>query len=185
MSFLFSIQGNVVYPNPETLLISPFKEIWERDKSKGKEVAIQEFSYIEFMTSMLRSNPFREYPENRKESVIRQEVIKEENWKPDSLVKQAMEKIILYQEEGSISYSYWLSNKLAAEKIIDFFNNFDMDERNPKTFNPIYKPKDITSSIADAERTLNTLNNLKKKVDEEVYEEVRNKGNKEISVFAK
>ena len=35
MAYLFKVEGKTVYPNDEVLLISPFKEIWERDKSKG------------------------------------------------------------------------------------------------------------------------------------------------------
>lgn len=184
MSLLFQIQGKAVFPNPETLLISPFKEIWERDKSSKKEIAIQEFAFIEFMTSMLKSNPYREYPEDRKEEVIKKDIITEEDWKPDELIEKAMEKIKEWQTEGSISYTYWMSNKTAAEKMIDFFNNFDITEVNPKTFNPIYKPRDITSAIADAEKTLTTLNALKKKVDEEIFESNRVKAGKEISPFA-
>ena len=59
MAYLFQINGRAVFPNAETILISPFKDIWERDLSKNKENAIQEFAYIEFMTSMLKSNPYR------------------------------------------------------------------------------------------------------------------------------
>lgn len=184
MSFLFNIEGKAVFPNVETLLISPFKDIWERDDSTKKEVAIQEFAYIEFMTSMLKSNPYREYPEDRKHTIIAGDIIHIEDWQPDDLVKQAMEKVKEWQEEGSISYTYWMSNKRAAEKMIEFFNNFDINEVNPKSFNPIYKPRDITSAIADAEKTLTTLNALKKKVDEEVFETTRNKGDKVISPFA-
>lgn len=184
MSFLFQIQGKAVFPNPETLLISPFKEIWERDRADRKENAIQEFAYIEFMTSMLKSNPYREYPEHKKESVIRADVITNIEWQPDDLVEEAIQKLKEWQEEGSISYRYWMSNKEAAEKMIDFFNNFDIDERNPKTMSPIYKPRDITSAIADAEKTLTTLNALKKKVDEEIFESNKIKGDKTISPFA-
>lgn len=184
MSLLFQIEGKAVFPNSETLLISPFKEIWDRDRTPGKENAIQEFAYIEFMTSMLKSNPYREYPEDRKDTVIRADIITQIDWQPDDLVLQAMEKVKEWQEDGSISYTYWMSNKKAAEKMIDFFNTFDINEVNPKTLNPIYKPRDITSAIADAEKTLTTLNALKKKVDEEVFESTRNKGDKIISPFA-
>lgn len=185
MSFLFQIRSNAVYPNPETLLIEPFKTIWERDTSEKKEIAIQEYGYMEFMTSMLKSNPYREYPPDRKEEVIRQDIIRIENWEPDKYVKAGIDKIIEFQEDGSITYVYWMSNKNAAEKLIKFFNNFSMSETNPKTGMPVYKPKDITSAIADAEKTLKTLASLKDKVDEEVYESMRNKGGKEISPFAK
>lgn len=185
MSLLFKVQNKIVIPNEETLLVPPFKEIWDRDKDKNKGMAIKEFAYIEFMTSMLRSNPYREYSEGKKEDVILRDVINDPEWKPDSLVEAGCRKLIEFQEEGSITYSYWMSNKKAAEKMINFFNNFDIDERNTKTLNPIYKPKDITGAIADATRTLETLNKLKSKVDEEVFESSRNKSGKIISPFAK
>lgn len=185
MSFLFQIEGKAVLPNPETLLIEPFKTIWDRDESEKKSLAIQEFGYIEFMTSMLKSNPYREYPEDKKDSVIRDGLNMEEDWSPDSLIHEAMHKIIELQEEGSLVYSYWMANKAAAEKMIKFFLGFDINERNEKTFNPVYKPGDITKAINDTEKTLQTLDSLKKKVDEEVFEISRNKSNKEISPFSK
>lgn len=184
MSYLFQIHGQAVYPNPETLLIHPFNEIWERDKSPKKAYAIQEFAYIEFMSSMMKSNPFREYSEESRESEIRKKIITTLEWQPDDLVIDAINQLKDWQETASITYRYWMSNKAAAEKMIDFFENFDMDERNPKTMSPIYKPRDITSAIADAERMLTTLNTLKKKVDEELFESTKTKGDKTISPFA-
>jgi len=184
MAYLFQINGKAVFPNPETLLISPFKEIWDRDLSSEKENAIQEFAYIEFMTSMLKSNPYREYPETKKDEIIRKDIITQIEWQPDDLVVEAMEWLVNKQTEGSITFTYWLSNKAAIEKMINFFNNFDIDERNFKSGMPIYKPKDITSAVADAEKTLTTLSALKTKVDEELYESNRNRADKVISPFA-
>ena len=45
MSFLFKVVNNVVVPNTETLLISPFKEIWENDKTEDKENAMRDFCF--------------------------------------------------------------------------------------------------------------------------------------------
>lgn len=184
MAFLFQINGKVVFPNPETLLIYPFKNIWDRDESINKEVAIQELTYIEFITSMLKSNPYREYPTEKKDTILKKEIMLDENWQPDELVVEGIKKIEELQKEGSITYSYWMSNKVAIEKMIDFFNNFDIDERNFKSGMPIYKPKDITSAVADAEKTLTTLNALKSKVDEEVFEISKTRSDKQISPFA-
>lgn len=184
MSFLFEINGKAVFPKAETLLIPPFKEIWARDLSTEKENAIQEFAYIEFMTSMLKSNPYREYPEEKKDVIIRKDIITQIDWNPDNLLKEGMDYIINLQKEGSITYTYWMSNKNAIEKMIHFFNNFDIDERNFKTGNPVYKPKDITSTVTDAEKILTALNALKVKVDEEVYESSRSRADKVVSPFA-
>ena len=184
MSFLFQINGNSVYPQPETLLVYPFNEIWERDTSPKKEVAIKEMGYIEFSVSMLKSNPYREYNEDRKDSVLKQEVVRIQGWEPDDLVKEGIEFIRNKQKE-LISYRYWESNKKAIEKMIEFFNEFDINEKNLKTLNPIYKPKDITGAVIDAEKTLSMINALKAKVDEEVYDTLKTKADKVISPFAK
>lgn len=184
MSFLFKIQDRAVFPNPETIMIYPFNEIWERDISPKKEVAMQEFAYIEFMISMMKSNPYREYAEEMKEVKIRQEVIVEIGWQPDELVQAGMDKLIELQTEGSLTYRYWMSSKVALEKQIQFFENVDIDERNPKTFTPIYKPKDIPDAVANAEKVLTTINALKSKVDEELFESSKMRSDKTISPFA-
>ena len=184
MAFLFQINDKAVFPNPETLMIYPFSEIWERDSSSKKELAIQEFAYMEFMTSMLKSNPYREYQEDRKDIVIRQEIITELDWQPDELVLAGMDKLREMQTEGSLTYRYWMANKMALEKQIQFFEEVDINERNPKTFSPIYKPKDIPDAVANAEKVLTTINALKSKVDEELFESSKMRSDKTISPFA-
>ena len=121
MSYLFKVIDKRVFPNPETLLISPFKEIWLRDKSKGKESAIEDFSYIEFVSSMRRSNPFRGYPESSKSSVVREAVITRSDWEVDKLIVSAIEKIKEFQVESSPSYSLLISSKKAIEELKQVF----------------------------------------------------------------
>jgi hypothetical protein len=183
MAFLFEINNKVVYPKPETLLIEPFNTIWNRDKSTNKEIAIQEMTYIEFITSMLKSNPYREYPEETKHEILKKDIIKNDKWIPDDLIYEGINKIKLLQTEGSITYGYWMANKNAIEKMIAFFNDFDMNAVNLKSGMPIYKPRDITGAVSDAEKTLTTVNNLKAKVDEEVFQITKNKSDKTISTF--
>lgn len=184
MAFLFIVNDRVVVPNPETLLISPFKEIWERDKSPRKDMALQEFAYIEFMASFKKSNPFRDYPEDRKESIVRGNVIREEGWNPDKLVSEGIQKLHEFQTNASVSYAYYVSSKKAAESMQNFFSNFDINERHWKTGMPVYKPKEITSALIDTERVLTNLNSLAKKVEEELFEEIKLKADKKVSLFA-
>lgn len=184
MAFLFIVSEKTVFPNPETLLISPFKDIWKRDKSKNKYTALEELAYIEFMTSMKKSNPYRQYEEAKKEEKIRQAVITNNDWEPDELVKQGMHKVVQFHKEASTTYNYYMGAKKAAEKMTKFFIEVDITAVNPKTFNPTYKPRDITSAINDLEKNLSNLKALEKKVEEELYEETKNRSNKEISFFA-
>ena len=184
MAFLFIVSEKTVFPNPETLLISPFKDIWKRDKSKQKYMALEELAYIEFMSSMKKSNPYRQYDDKMKEKKVREAVITKKGWAPDELIREGVAKIMQFHKEASTTYNYYMGAKKAAEKMTQFFNEVDISEVNPKSFNPIYKPKDITGAINDLEKNLANLKALEKKVEEELYEETKNRSNKEISFFA-
>lgn len=184
MSYLFKIEDKLVQPNVETLLISPFKEIWERDKSKGKEVALQEFAYIEFMTSQLKSNPYKGYDSSIRHNVVKEAVIKEDKWKPDAKVKKGMEYIEKLQQEGSVTYNLYMSTIQAKEKLEQFFKDVDLQERNFKTGMPVYKPKELSSAMLDVDKLTVTLNSLEKKVQEELFDNIKTRGQKEISPFA-
>lgn len=185
MSYLFEVEGKNVIPTTEILMTPPFKEIWERDRTATKEVAKQEFTYIEFMISMKKTNPYAGYPEEDKPEKIKSEVIHIEGWEPDALVKAGMDKIVELQTNGSTTYTYYIAAKIGAEKMKGFFTTFDMNEVNERTGNPVYKPRDITSALNDTSKVLENLDSLKKKVEEEIFESTKNKGGKEIGHFAK
>lgn len=184
MAYLFKVENKAVFPNDETLLISPYKEIWERDKSKEKRMAMKEFAYIEFMCSMRKTNPYKGYEESLRTIKIKEDVIQDKKWKPDSLVTKGVSKLKEFQTGASNTYSFFMSVKKAVSNLKDFFDNVDLGERNMKTGNPIYKPAEITRALADADKLLNNFSNLERKVEEELFEESKTKGGKEISPFA-
>lgn len=183
MSYLFKITDNVVYPNEETLLIEPFKTIWERDDSPKKEVALKEFTYIEFMSSQLKSNPYRGYRESARDSILKKNIIQDENWIPDILIREAIEKIEDFQRNGSTSYSLYKKAIAAKEKLEDFFDDFNLKEKTDKGAY-LLKPKDITGALLDLDKVIVNLESLKEKIEKELFEEVRNKSDKAVSPFA-
>lgn len=180
MAYLFVVENSIARPNTETLLISPFKEIWERDKSKNKDRAIKEFTFIELMSSKKKSNPYAGYSDD-----VRYEKLKnflfDSKWDMDSLVEQGLAKINEFQEEASPTYQYYIDSLKAAEKTRKFLREIDLGEKNERTGNPLYKPKDITSAITDTEKIIQTLSVLKEKVEQELFDSVKTKGNKNIN----
>lgn len=184
MAHLFKIEGNVVYPKEETLLIEPFKQIWERDNSKGKEQAIKDFSYIEFMTSFLESNPFKGYSLEARKTILAKTIYKVEIFKPDELILEGMKAIETFQKDASPTYSLYLSSLRAKDTVQSFLDKVDLTKINFKTGNPMYKPKEITSALLDMDKVSASLDALKKKTEEELYEAVKTKGQKVISPFA-
>lgn len=183
MAFLFNVSGKKVVPTVEALLTPPFKDIWKRDTSEDKAVAEVEFAYMEFMTSHLKTNPYKGYAYPLRKKKLKADLMPEE-WVADALVLEGIEKIIEFQEEASVTLTFYTSVVKASEKLKDFFDKFDMNAINPKTMGPLYKPKEISSAMNDSANTIRTLATLRKKVEEEIYEEVKVRGKKEISIFA-
>lgn len=184
MAYLFKVENLIVKPTDEILQISPFKEIWERDKSPRKEVALQEFTYIEFIISALATNPYKGYSTDKREEVVRRDVIKDPDWEPDELIEKGIEKIEEFQTEGSMFYSLYKSAVVGKDKLENFFNTFSMTEKNIKSGNPVYKPRDITNAILDLDKTIVSLESLGKKVEESLFETAKIRGQKSLSPFA-
>lgn len=184
MAHLFIVEKNVVKPNPETLLISPFSEIWERDTSEGKIKAIKEFTFIEFMSSKKKSNPYKGYNDEQRFDKLKEKYFSEiEDWKPDNLMEQGMATIQQFQREASPTLSYYEDALQAAENTRTFLKNIDLNERNDRTGNPLYKPKDVTTALIDTNRVVENLHALGEKVEQELFEEVKTRGNKSINIF--
>lgn len=183
MSYLFIVENNIAKPNPETLLISPFKEIWERDTTKDKEKAIKDFTFIELMSSKKKSNPYSGYDdETRYEKLVANIYDGEFDLQADKEIEEALVKIDTFQMEASPTYSYYKSVVAAAEKMKTFFNTLDMEETNERG-QRLWKPKDITSAMIDTEKVLQNLTSMKEKVEQELFDAIRTKGNKQINIF--
>lgn len=184
MSLLFNIENKIVKPTVEVLLLSPFKEIWNRDTSNGKFIATDEFTYIEFMTSVKKTNPYRGYTIEERKARLSKVLMKQDNYEPDELVLAGMEALLEFQQTASPTFNYFASATKAAYKVQTFFETFDLTQTNERTGMPLYKPKDITSALNDTERVLQSLLALEEKVNNELFESAKIKGQKTVSPFA-
>ena len=180
---IFEVQGNIVRPKASVLLIDAFKQIWERDKDKNKSLAMQEFAYIEFMVSKKKDNPYKGYDESIKEKKIIENVIVEEDWQPDDMVKQAIEYYEEWQVKASPTIRYYEANLNALQKTIEYLNRgLDYNERN-RSGMPVHKFNDVVRGIKEADQVLKSLTSLRTKVEEELFESARTKGGKDINPY--
>ncbi len=78
-----------VVVSEEALLLSPFKKIWDRDKTKGKAKALNELAFIYF-TEDIKSD-FNNYtnPEEKKAAIL-QNLSLPKTWKPDKVIDEAL-----------------------------------------------------------------------------------------------
>jgi hypothetical protein len=87
---IFEVKNFVVTFSPQALILRPFKEIWLNDKSKDKEKAVQELSYVFYMADDRSDYMYILDEEERKEAVIR-DLNMDPNWIKPQYIDEAME----------------------------------------------------------------------------------------------
>lgn len=174
--FLFDNSTNSVVVNePEVLLIKEFAALWnnDRNKTKGdpkgikKTRAYRELTYIWLMLDW--TSPYVDFDEQeRHQECLKDAGLTEKEWN-DPDFRAACRK---YRELQNSSRALKLikSAQGVVDKITDYFNNIDIEERDPTTGKPIFKTKDVMaelSNVSNVVEQLKTLEFLYKKEQEQ------------------
>ena len=150
---LFKYEGYEVRVAPEALTLKPFKKLWSRDKSKDKEKAIMELSFLYFYC-----DPRSDY-QYIIDDEIRMDAVKEgqglpEDWKPDTAVKEA---ITFYRSFDTTSAVLLRAASEAVDKIQKLIKELEPnDTKSLKEYLMALKLiPEVASMIQDAEKALN------------------------------
>ena len=148
MRILNMIEGKVVL-TPECLCISPFSEIWSKDKTKDKIQAHQQIKYVWFFSDF--NSPYYKYPEDaRKESIIN-DIIKDKNFKVTSDIKEAIEvykKLHTSPAIAAVDAAFAFMNKIQT-----YFKEVELGDVDAKKITDIFinMPK-IVASLNEAKK---------------------------------
>tara|TARA_R110002050_G_scaffold208646_2_gene344675 strand:+ start:35 stop:580 length:546 start_codon:yes stop_codon:yes gene_type:complete len=178
---IFQIQNEQVFPSVHALGIYPFKDIWERDDTPKKSKALQEFYYIEYMCSKIKTNPYKGYDEDLRSIKIIERVFQGE-YEPDELVLAGMELYEEWQEDASPTIRFYKAALEGMNQTIKYFEAIDFAERNNSGM-PVYKVTDVTKALTSLNGVMGSVTALKQKVEEELFEATKTKGGKEINPF--
>jgi len=177
---LFDIENNRLKLSPTNLYIPPFRSIWERDKTKGKEKANAELAYVTFLCNMSRQNPYNGYSDIIKESKIKKDLFGDKNWEPDDLVKEAINK---YKEMQETTNSRLLkSAKNGAQKLADYFDKVDFNLMD-NYGRPVYSAKEYSANLKEVGNIVKSLSQLEKQVEKEQIEASEARGGTEIGMY--
>lgn len=173
--------GQVTLNSPDLFLISEFQQLMtpERNKCKqdptGKEHlrAFREFQYI--YLAIHWNSPFRDYTEQErhKEALENAEITEEEF--NDPTFRAACRKFRALQESNR-SIKMLNAAQNVVDKFIDYFNNVDVEERDPQTGKPIYKTKDVMAEISNLHKVHEELLILEAAVKKEISEQTSIRG---------
>lgn len=104
---------------PETLTVKAFKDIWDFDKSKTKELASSVLTYVFTMCDDRDKNPFKDIAYNEKEAACKKNAFGDKNFKiPDALVGPVEEAFAWYDflNANAISRIFKAAN-VALDKV--------------------------------------------------------------------
>lgn len=179
---LLQVVNGVVVPSKFALMTQPFKGMWEDDDTENKVEVLKAFTYVEFICSPKRSNPFILYDEESRIPKVIKEVYGDPDYRLDSEIMYA---VITYKDflaEESSYYGLLTSATAAAVKLRNYLNDFSLNERT-NAGGMLIKPKDITSALNEIPIVIKRIQELRIKVSSDVEEEGKTTKEREIGPY--
>jgi hypothetical protein len=170
MAKIFDLVDNKVQIKPESLMISPFSELWKRDKSKTKETANKDISFVWFYCDY--DSPYFSYEDSEKMDLIKQFVLEDSNYKPDKLVFEGIEqykKLNLTPSMRLLDSAYE-----AIFRMDEYFKNIDFEN------NDIDK---VTKAIISMPKMIQAINEAKDLCKRDQSSSERIRGNASLGMF--
>ena len=162
----------------EAFLIRPIRRLFNADRSERKEQFWRQMSYLWFMVDPRSSYSYILDYDERSKAIIEQEGLPDD-FKPSEFLLEAMR---VYKEH-TVTVSQKLLNDAmkAADTVGTFLRTVDLTEedRNGK---PKYQVSTITAALKNVEGIVSTIQNLQKKVDQELEDGGKARGTQELTV---
>jgi hypothetical protein len=177
---LFDLRDFNVTISPKALMVPEFKALWDRDKSNSKGTALSELAYVYYLSDF-KSPYLLSLDISIVEYTVAKDFMKDESYKPDKVIKEAINKYKSLQETPSMRLLK--SSLVTVSKLTDYLETVDLDERDDKN-KPIYKPSDITNSLKSIGGIVESLTKVREQVEKEITQQgslrgQRRKGNRE------
>ena len=177
---LFDLKNYALTISEEAYALKPFKAIWNRDKTKTKDIAIAELAFI-FYLEDFRSDFADILNDVLRRAEVQVNVALPSDWKEDSVVKEARE-FYKKRTEEVIAITYLKNAKHAVNEISEFLGNVDSSEKDSKG-KFVYDVVKVKQVIGDSASLIENLNNLEKIVKRDLEEAADVRGAKKKAIF--
>ena len=175
---LFRYEGYKLHISEEAFVLKPFKELWNRDKSKNKDKALQELAYVYFMCDPRSDYQYIVDEDDRAKAIKEGEGI-DSKWKPDNKVIMAME---FYKQFKPVSALLLEDTRVAVDKLRQLLRNIDLTEVDDKG-KPIYTLNTVTATIKQIPSLVKDLDEAEKAIAKEIMESAKVRGAQEKSMY--
>ena len=173
--------GRAQLVTPDLVLIDEFRKLLEPSRNKCKEDstglehlrADREFTYIYLAIDW--KSPYSNYSNQEKhEAALKDAHITEEEWNNPEF-RAACRKYVALQDSNR--YVRLLqSAQTVTDKIIDYFNNINIEERDEQTGKYVNKVADVQKAMKEAADQIETLKQIEALVKKEMTEQSQIRG---------
>ena len=165
--------------NPEALLVKPIRMLYNKDRTKTKEKFFEQMSYMYFMVDPRSTYSYIINTKERAKTIIKQEGLPS-NFKPDHLLSEAME----WYKKHTLTTSQKLleSARKSVDKVRQFLEDIDLTEEDDKG-KPKYQVSTIVSALKNVTDLIPALQELERKVEQEIDEKSRVRGSNDKKMF--
>tara|TARA_R110000824_G_scaffold261528_3_gene450141 strand:- start:2778 stop:3320 length:543 start_codon:yes stop_codon:yes gene_type:complete len=177
---LLTIDNNVAIPSAYTLTVLEFKDIVDKDKSKGKNVSTKELAYVYFMCD--HRSPFAVYGEAERKNEVKINVFGlDSKWSEDPKIQAACLKYKQLTETSAIRLLK--AARESVRKLQRYFETIDltMMDDNGK---PIFHAKDLVANLANMGKVVNGLGDLEDLVKKQEQEANSNRGGVVVNKYS-
>lgn len=175
---LIKYEGYNITIEPVALSLKPFKAIWMRDKSKDKNRAITELSYVYFMEDPRSDYQYIVDREERSKSIKEGEGLRP-NWEPDTTVKEAMK---LYASFKTTSALLLEDTRVAVDKLRQLLRDIDLTKEDDKG-KPVYTLNTVTATIKQIPSLIKDLDEAERALVKELAQNDKVRGAQEKAMY--
>lgn len=152
----------------EAFLVRPIRRLFHQDRSERKEQFWRQMAFLYFTISPASSYSYILDPEERAKAVIEQEGLPAD-FRPSELLLEAMQ---VYRKLTITPSQKLLDSALmAADTVSKFLKNPNILTEEDDKGKPKHTVSEITRALRDVEGITNSLQNLQKKVEQELQED--------------
>lgn len=159
-------------------MLKPFKDLWKRDKTKGKEQALQELAYIYFMEDTRSDYQVYIDREERSNQIKIGEGMKD-TWRPDKLVQEAQKFYAGFKSESALLLE---DIRVAITKLREFITTIDLNAVDDKG-KPIYTLNTYTATIKQIPELITSLDEAERTIAKESIGGDKVRGSVEKAMF--
>ena len=175
---LFKYEGYTVSVEPEAVMLAPFKRLWDRDKTKDKRIAQQEFAYIYFMSDPRSDYQYIVDEEQRSKEVI-QALGMPTKWKPDKYIEAALK---YYESFKPASAGLLEDTRIAVNKLRQLLRNIDLEAVDDKG-KPIYTLNTVTATIKQIPALVKDLDEAERTLSKDIMQENKARGSQTKAIM--